>query len=42
MQTPALQIAQLGPQFSRIVLGLWRMADWSMSPQQRLSFLEDV
>lgn len=42
MQTPSLQIAPQGPHFSRIVLGLWRMADWSMSPQQRLSFLEQA
>ena len=42
MQTPTLQISPQGPTFSRIVLGLWRMADWAMSPQQRLAFLQQA
>ena len=42
MQTPSLKIAPQGPTFSRIVLGLWRMADWAMSPQQRVAFLEQA
>lgn len=42
MQTASLQIAPQGPHFSRVVLGLWRLADWSMSPQQRLAFLEQA
>jgi predicted oxidoreductase len=42
MQTPSLQIAPQGPTFSRIVLGLWRMSDWAMSAQQRLTFLEQA
>jgi predicted oxidoreductase len=42
MQTPSLQIAPQGPIFSRIVLGLWRMSDWAMSAQQRLTFLEQA
>ena len=42
MQTPSLQIAPQGPPFSRIVLGLWRMSDWAMSAQQRLTFLEQA
>lgn len=42
MQTASLQIAPQGPHFSRVVLGLWRMADWSMSPQQRLTLLEQA
>ncbi|WP_394777434.1 aldo/keto reductase family oxidoreductase [Undibacterium sp.] len=29
-----------GPDFSRIVLGLWRLGSWDMSPQQRLAFLQ--
>jgi predicted oxidoreductase len=42
MQTPSLQIAPQGPTFSRIVLGLWRMSDWAMTPQQRLIFLQQA
>jgi predicted oxidoreductase len=42
MQTPSLQIAPQGPSFSRVVLGLWRMSDWAMSPQQRLAFLQQA
>lgn len=42
MQTPSLQIAPQGPTFSRIVLGLWRMSDWEMSAQQRLTFLQQA
>ncbi len=42
MQTPSLQIAPQGPTFSRIVLGLWRMSDWAMTPQQRLAFLQQA
>lgn len=42
MQTPSLQIAPQGPTFSRIVLGLWRLSDWAMTPQQRLAFLEQA
>jgi predicted oxidoreductase len=29
-----------GPEFSRIVLGWWRLASWDMTPQQRLAFLQ--
>ena len=42
MQTPSHQIAPQGPTFSRIVLGLWRMSDWVMTPQQRLTFLQQA
>lgn len=40
MSTPSLQIAPNGPHFSRIVLGLWRLADWGLTPQQRVRLLE--
>ena len=40
--SPRIQIAPNGPEFSRIVLGLWRLADWQMAPQQRVSFLEQA
>ncbi|MFD2178972.1 aldo/keto reductase [Veronia pacifica] len=29
-----------GPEFSRVSQGYWRMAEWGMTPQQRLSFLK--
>ncbi|GAA5444564.1 oxidoreductase YdhF [Microbulbifer sp. NBRC 101763] len=29
-----------GPYLSELVQGYWRLADWEMKPQQRLSFLE--
>lgn len=42
MSTLSQQIAPQGPSFSRIVLGLWRLSEWNMSPQQRLSFLQQA
>ncbi|MET3134473.1 putative oxidoreductase [Oxalobacteraceae bacterium GrIS 1.11] len=29
-----------GPELSRIVAGMWRIADWNMTAQQRLAFIE--
>lgn len=40
MISPRLQIAPNGPEFSRIVLGLWRLSSWQMSPAQRATFLQ--
>ncbi len=40
MQSPRIRIAPDGPEFSRIVLGLWRLCDWQLTAQQRLSLLE--
>ncbi|MFC0350102.1 aldo/keto reductase [Undibacterium danionis] len=40
MKSPRLQIAPNGPEFSRIVLGLWRLSSWQMSPAQRVAFLQ--
>ena len=40
MISPRLQIAPNGPEFSRIVLGLWRLSSWQMSPAQRAVFLQ--
>lgn len=31
-------IAPQGPQFSELVQGYWRLGDWGMTPQERLSF----
>ncbi|WNJ95829.1 aldo/keto reductase family oxidoreductase [Vibrio ruber] len=33
-------IAEQGPVFSEIAQGYWRLAEWQMSPQERLSFLK--
>lgn len=35
-----VELTPKGPQFSELVQGYWRLADWSMSPQERLSFLK--
>ncbi|MDG3085734.1 aldo/keto reductase family oxidoreductase [Vibrio hannami] len=35
-----VSIAPQGPQFSELVQGYWRMAEWGMTPQERLSFLK--
>lgn len=40
MISPRLQIAPNGPEFSRIVLGLWRLSSWQLSPAQRAEFLQ--
>ncbi|EXJ47888.1 aldo/keto reductase family protein, partial [Vibrio parahaemolyticus VPTS-2010] len=29
-----------GPEFSELVQGYWRAADWGMTAQERLSFLK--
>ncbi|MGR5542337.1 aldo/keto reductase, partial [Vibrio campbellii] len=35
-----VQIAPQGPEFSELVQGYWRLADWGMTPKQRLDFLK--
>lgn len=40
MSCPRSQMSPHGPDFSRIVAGMWRIGDWGMSQQQRLSFIE--
>jgi predicted oxidoreductase len=35
-----VQIAQQGPEFSELVQGYWRLTEWGMNPQERLSFLK--
>lgn len=42
MQAPRIQLSRNGPEFSRIALGLWRLASWEMTAQQRLAFLEQA
>lgn len=34
------ELAPQGPVFSELVQGYWRMAEWGMTPQERLSFLK--
>ncbi|EEY99543.1 oxidoreductase aldo/keto reductase 2 family [Vibrio sp. RC586] len=33
-------MAQQGPELSELVQGYWRLAEWNMTPQQRLTFLK--
>jgi predicted oxidoreductase len=33
-------MAPNGPEFSELVQGYWRLADWGMTPQERLTFLK--
>ncbi len=33
-------IAPQGPEFSELVQGYWRMTEWGMAPQERLTFLK--
>lgn len=35
-----VELTPQGPQFSELVQGYWRLADWGMSPAQRLDFLK--
>lgn len=40
--SPRIQVAPDGPEFSRIVLGLWRLASWQKTPQERVGFLQEA
>lgn len=42
INSPRQQVAPAGPEFSRIVLGLWRLGHWQMTVQQRVVFLEQA
>ena len=42
MFSPRIRLARNGPEFSRIVLGLWRLAEWQMTPQERLTLLQQA
>lgn len=35
-----ITLAPQGPEFSRFVMGYWRLMDWGMSPEQLVSFIE--
>ncbi len=36
-----ITLAPQGPDFSRFVMGYWRLMDWNMSAQQLVSFIEE-
>lgn len=36
-----ITLAPQGPQFSRFVMGYWRLMEWNMSARQLLSFIEE-
>lgn len=36
-----ITIAPQGPEFSRFVMGYWRLMDWNMSTRQLVSFIEE-
>jgi len=36
-----ITLAPQGPEFSRFVMGYWRLMDWNMSPQQLVGFIEE-
>ncbi|QLR42954.1 aldo/keto reductase family oxidoreductase [Enterobacter sp. RHBSTW-00994] len=36
-----IALAPQGPEFSRFVMGYWRLMDWNMSPLQLASFIEE-
>jgi predicted oxidoreductase len=40
MQAPRIRLTPDGPEFSRVVLGLWRLHGWGLRPAERLAFLE--
>ncbi|PSJ44526.1 oxidoreductase [Zobellella endophytica] len=40
MPVSRLLISPEGPQFSRLIMGYWRLLEWQMSPQQLLTFIE--
>ena len=40
LHCPRVATASGGPELSRIVAGMWRMGEWGMTAQQRLTFIE--
>jgi predicted oxidoreductase len=39
---PRIHTSAHGLALSRIVAGMWRMGEWSMAPQQRVAFIEQI
>lgn len=42
MQSPRIRLAPSGPEFSRVVLGLWRLYRWQLTPEERLALVEQA
>ncbi|MEB0137193.1 aldo/keto reductase [Actimicrobium sp. CCC2.4] len=42
MLAPRIVLAPDGPELSRIVLGLWRLGEWQLTPAQRLALVEQA
>lgn len=42
LQSPRIQLSAQGPEFSQIVLGLWRLSTWQMSVAERVQFLNEA
>jgi predicted oxidoreductase len=40
LSCPSITTSKGGPTLSRIVAGMWRMNEWNLTPQQRVSFIE--
>jgi predicted oxidoreductase len=40
MSTLKIQVAENGPTFSRLAAGFWRLADWNMSSNELLNFIQ--
>ncbi len=40
--SPRVQISAQGPEFSQIVLGLWRLSAWQMSVAERVQYLREA
>ena len=36
-----ITLSPQGPEFSRFVMGYWRLMDWNMSPLQLAGFIEE-
>ncbi|MDF3034860.1 MAG: oxidoreductase [Paucimonas sp.] len=42
MQSTRIRLTANGPEFSRIVLGMWRLHSWQLNPSERLAMLEQA
>lgn len=42
LHSPRLKLSAQGPEFSQIVLGLWRLSTWQMSVAERVQFLNEA
>ncbi len=40
MSVPRIELAAAGPQLSRLVLGMWRLADWRLGTDELLALIE--